>query len=237
MITLEVLGKQDEVVTALVGLALLVLQTPPGNVDFAADDGLEIGLRLQRGDFLAADGRGVAELLVHDVELVDMGLGLGVLLGILGRIVLPPLHKHQRVALLGHVNLKVGDLAEQLFERGERLLQILDAVVLLVILLLNVVEELLDAEHIAVVGHGDAGLSVGHRLVNQLGNTGLTVEYRILGMDVQMAECGHGNRRLNDRGEIRRRPVRRRELFRYGKYNAIYAEFLGKALAIYQQNA
>ena len=57
--------------------------------------------------------------------------------------------------------------------------------------LVAVVEQLLHAEHIAVVGDGHALHSVGYGLVNQLGNARLTVEYRIIGMYVKVYEVLH----------------------------------------------
>ena len=56
--------------------------------------------------------------------------------------------------------------------------------------LFDVVIELLDAEHVAVIGYGYARLSVPHGLVHQFLNTGLTVENRVLRMHVQMHEIG-----------------------------------------------
>lgn len=43
MVALQILGQQDEVVAALVGLALLVAQPAARDVDLAADDGLDPG--------------------------------------------------------------------------------------------------------------------------------------------------------------------------------------------------
>ena len=47
---------------------------------------------------------------------------------------------------------------------------------------LHVVEELFDAEHVAVVGDGKSALAVVDSLVDQLLYTGLAVEYGILGV-------------------------------------------------------
>ena len=57
---------------------------------------------------------------------------------------------------------------------------------------LDVVGELLDAEHIAVVGDGDARHSVGYSLVNQVFDGRLTVEKGVLCVDVEMYEWIHG---------------------------------------------
>ena len=60
-----------------------------------------------------------------------------------------------------------------------------------VIFFLAVIEELLDAHHIAVIGYGNAAHTVGDGLVNHLGNARLPVKQRVLGVDVKMNEILH----------------------------------------------
>ena len=50
--------------------------------------------------------------------------------------------------------------------------------------LVDVVEELLDAEHVAMVGDGHASHTVGYGFVYQTGNACLPVKDRIVGVDV-----------------------------------------------------
>ena len=191
MIALLILGQQNEVVTALVGLALLVLQPAARHVDLAADDGLEVGHRLQGGD-LVAGGRGVeSELLLHRLHLVGPRFGLVVGLRIVRRILLFRGQRLQGRLEAGQITGRVALLRQQRLERRQQLLQRLDLVVLLVVLLLDVVVKLLDTEHIAVVGNGDAGLAVAHGLVHQPGDGGLSVEDRILRVNVKMYEIEH----------------------------------------------
>ena len=91
----------------------------------------------------------------------------------------------------GQITGRVALLRQQRLERRQQLLQRLDLVVLLVVLLLDVVIKLFDTEHIAVVGNGDAGLAVAHGLVHQPGDGGLSVEDRILRVNVKMYEVEH----------------------------------------------
>ena len=142
VVTLEVLCQQDEVVTALVGLSLLVLQTTARHVDLAADDRLEIGLALQLRELLLASLDRILRSALA-AKVVELALAVGRLL-----LVFAP-----------H--------------------------------LLHVVEELLDAEHVAVIRHGDAGLPVRHRLVHEPLDAGLPVENRILRMYVKVYELRH----------------------------------------------
>ena len=146
VVALEVLGQQDQVVTALVGLPLLVVERAAGDVDLAADDGLEGGLAEQHLQLLLAAG--------------DLGGGV--------------IHGLRAVAQGGQPG----------FAGGSLLLEFaLD--------LLDVVVKLLDPEHIAVIGHGDAGLAVGDGLIHEVGDAGLPVEDRVLRMYVKMYELGH----------------------------------------------
>ena len=71
------------------------------------------------------------------------------------------------------------------------LLQVLDFSVRPPVLLVDIVEELLDAEHVAMIGHRNTPHAVGHRLVYQPGNGSLSVQYGILGMDVQVNKILH----------------------------------------------
>jgi len=146
VVSLEVLGQQDQVVAALVGLALLVVEPAARHVDLAADDGLE-------GEFAPA-------LLQLSFAFGDLGSGVSAGL--------------RAVAQGGDAGLRLGGL-----------------VLAFALDFLDVVVELLDAEHVAVVRHGDAGLSVGHGLVHEPLDAGLSVEDRILRMYVKVYELGH----------------------------------------------
>ena len=48
----------------------------------------------------------------------------------------------------------------------------------------HIIEELLDAEHVAVIGDGHAPHTISNSLVHQLGNARLPVENRIISMNV-----------------------------------------------------
>ena len=192
VVSLEVLGQQDQVVAALVLLALLVLKAPPRDIDLAADDGLEVRHGLEPRDLLLRRRRVEAELLLHAFDLLDARTGRGAGLGILGRVVLAALQRSKFLLELPEPRGGVAALRQQLFEPGREFFQRLDLVVLLAVLFLDVVVELLDTEHVAVVRHGDAGLTVGHGLVHQTLDAGLSVEDRILRMYVKMNEFRHG---------------------------------------------
>ena len=60
--------------------------------------------------------------------------------------------------------------------------------------LLRIIVELLDAHHVAVVGHGHAAHFVADCLVNERGNGGLPVEDRVLRVYVQMYKVFHSVR-------------------------------------------
>ena len=60
----------------------------------------------------------------------------------------------------------------------------------LAVFLADVVEEFLDAEHVAVVGEGNAGHAVGHGFVDQGVDRCLAVEHGVLRVDVEV--CEHG---------------------------------------------
>ena len=60
------------------------------------------------------------------------------------------------------------------------------------VLLLAVVEKLLDAHHVAMVGHGHAAHAVGDGLVDELLYTGLPVEDAVISMYVKVDEILHG---------------------------------------------
>ena len=77
------------------------------------------------------------------------------------------------------------------FQSGNFLLQILNLPIRTPVLLVDIVEELLDAEHISVVGHCDSSHAVGHSFVYQPGNRSLSVKNRILRMNVQMNKILH----------------------------------------------
>lgn len=146
VVSLEVLGQQDQVVAALVGLALLVLQAAARHVDLTADDRLEGHLAAQ---------------VIH-LSLAGRDLGLG-----------------------------IGCLFRSVAQGGKTLLALGGLVLVLALDLLDVVVELLDSEHVAVVGDGDARLPVGHGLVHQTLDAGLTVEDRVLRVYVKVYELGH----------------------------------------------
>ena len=208
VVSLEVLGQQDQVVAALVGLALLVVQAAACHIDLAADNGLE--------------GQFAAKLLQLFLTLGDLRGGVGL----------------RAVAEGGDPGLAFGDFA---FEFS------LD--------LLNVIVKLLDTEHIAMVCHGDAGLSVGHGLVHEFLDAGLSVENRILGMYVKMYELRHscvtiiikpsglnlsGHKDKQKTGGSKTGPdaIRGNTPTRYDTKGSHFSgNFYGKALAFYQQNA
>ena len=50
------------------------------------------------------------------------------------------------------------------------------------------IQELLYAEHVPVVGNSQGRLTVGHGSIDQVPYLGLTVQNRILGMNMQMGE-------------------------------------------------
>ena len=56
---------------------------------------------------------------------------------------------------------------------------------------LDIVVELLDTEHTAVVGQSDTRLTVSYGFIDQFLDAGLTIEYGILAVYVQMDESGH----------------------------------------------
>ena len=56
----------------------------------------------------------------------------------------------------------------------------------------DIVEELLDAHHVAVVGDGHAFHAVGQGLIDQGGDGRLAVEEGVLGMYVKVNEVAHG---------------------------------------------
>ena len=65
---------------------------------------------------------------------------------------------------------------------GHLLLQVLDFSFRTTVLLIDVVGEFFDAEHVAMVGHRDASHTVLHSLVHQAADTGLAIQQRILSM-------------------------------------------------------
>ena len=69
-----------------------------------------------------------------------------------------------------------------LFQSGDFLLQVLYLAIGLAVLLIDIVEKFLNAEHVAMIGHGDSLHTVGHRLIHQTGDRSLSVENRILSM-------------------------------------------------------
>ena len=50
------------------------------------------------------------------------------------------------------------------------------------------IQELLNPEHVPVVGNSQGRLTVGHGSIDQVPYLGLTVQNRILGMNMQMGE-------------------------------------------------
>ena len=139
VIALLVLGQDDEVPAALVGLAFLLVHGAVCHVHLAPDDGLEQpGLRL--GHLGAAGGY----LLFPGPGVVRRGL------------------------------LQLGDALLQVFYLAARA----------AVLLVDVVVELFDAEHVAVVGDGNALHAVLHGLVHQAAHAGLPVQQGVLGMYV-----------------------------------------------------
>ncbi len=75
----QILGQQNQVVATLIGFALLVLQSATCDIDFASDNGFEIGYSFEVGDLFPADRRIEPELLVHLGEFIRSLLEFGVL--------------------------------------------------------------------------------------------------------------------------------------------------------------
>ena len=92
--------------------------------------------------------------------------------------------------LLGRGTARLVDLRLQ---GGDLLLGGLDLVTAGAVLLLDVVVELLYAEHVAVVGDGDAAHAVGNGLVHKALYAGLSIKNGILRVYVQMYEIVHCN--------------------------------------------
>ena len=70
------------------------------------------------------------------------------------------------------------------FQLGDALLQVLDFPARAAVLLVDIVIKFLDAEHVAVVGDGNALHAVLHGLVHQAADAGLSVQQGILGVYV-----------------------------------------------------
>ena len=77
---------------------------------------------------------------------------------------------------------------------GKLLLQLGDFIPRLAVLLVHIIEKLLDAEHVAVVGHGDGVHPVGQAFVHHTRDGGHSVLNGILRMDVKMSELCHSDR-------------------------------------------
>ena len=71
-----------------------------------------------------------------------------------------------------------------LLQTGNFLLQILYFTIGLTIFLIDIVKELLNPEHIAMIGYGNTLHTVGYRLIHQTRDRSLAVENRILGMNM-----------------------------------------------------
>ena len=84
-------------------------------------------------------------------------------------------------------------LVDLRLQGGDLLLGGLDLVTAGAVLLLDVVVELLYAEHVAVVGDGDAAHAVGNGLVYKALYAGLSIKNGILRVYVQMYEIVHFN--------------------------------------------
>ena len=77
------------------------------------------------------------------------------------------------------------------FNTGYPLFEIFNLSLWPTILLVNVICELFNAEHITVVSHGYPFHSILHSLVHQRAYAGLTIEEGVLGMNVQMNKILH----------------------------------------------
>ncbi len=75
-------------------------------------------------------------------------------------------------------------------------LKVLTLLLKLVIDLVAVVLELLNAHHVAVICNRNAAHTVGYGLINQLLDIGLAIQQRVLRMDVEMNEFLHNTVRL-----------------------------------------
>ena len=114
------------------------------------------------------------------VEALDVGLGreldevviavhvLGQHDQVVGALVLAALAVE--AARPGHIELRAHDGLQRNTFLGHR------------------IQELLHTEHVPVIGDSQGRLTVGHGSIDQVPYLGLTVENRILGMDMQVGE-------------------------------------------------
>ena len=186
VITLLILCQQYEVITTLVLLMSLIFEVErtTSHIDLATDNRLEVGHRLQLSNLLACRCRAETELLVHSLDLLDVVTQFRVSHSSLGRRIGVRIHLQQLHLAICQVRSHIGVLGHQRFERCEQLFQPFDLITLLTVLLLDIVIELLDTEHITVIGQSDAGHTVGHSLIDQTSYTRLTVKDRVLRVNV-----------------------------------------------------
>ena len=138
MITFLILGKYNQVITALVRLPFFQVHRTAGDVHLTTDNRFkELVLRL------------------HDLRLAGSYL----------RLLILTLH------CAG-------------FNPCNPLLQILDFPFRTAILLIDIVRKFLDAEHISMIGHGNTLHPIFHGFIYQTGDTCLTIQKRILRMNV-----------------------------------------------------
>ena len=90
-------------------------------------------------------------------------------------------------------DLSFGILAGEfaVFDFGYSFFLFLDFPLGAAVLLVDIVGKLFDAEHVSMVGHGNAFHAVLHGFVDQLADAGLSVQKGILGMDMQMNKILH----------------------------------------------
>ena len=85
---------------------------------------------------------------------------------------------------IGNLRFLVFTLYLTAFNTGNPFLEVLYLPLWPAVLLVDIVGELLDTEHISMVGHGNAFHTILHGLVNQPADTCLTIQKRVLGMDM-----------------------------------------------------
>lgn len=85
---------------------------------------------------------------------------------------------------IGYFGFLVFALQLTAFYRGYFFLEVLNFALGSAVLFVDIIGKFLDTEHITVVGNGNSLHAVFHGLVYQLTDAGLTIEQRILGMDV-----------------------------------------------------
>ena len=85
------------------------------------------------------------------------------------------------VSTSGQLRLGFSVSRRNILQLGDALLQVFDFPSGAAVLLVDVVVEFFDAEHVAMVGHGNAFHAVLHGFVHQAADAGLAVQQGVLG--------------------------------------------------------